>query len=138
MFSNSFYAGHSIDYHWWVGGLLGVCFLTGNLLLLPRLGAALTVVMTVAGQIIMGVIIDTLGLLGANQTSLPFKRCGNYYFIIRILLMNHIPKINLKIKEISHFIFGCSLALFSDLRLHYKLQSIVDFQNKCILLYSLH
>ena len=27
--------------------------------------------------------------------------------------MNHIPKINLKIKEISHFIFGCSLALFS-------------------------
>ena len=33
MFSSSFYAGHSIDYHWWVGGLLGVCFLTGNLLL---------------------------------------------------------------------------------------------------------
>ena len=72
MFSSSFYAGHSIDYHWWVGGLLGVCFLTGNLLLLPRLGAALTVVMTVAGQIIMGVIIDTLGLLGANQTSFTF------------------------------------------------------------------
>ena len=74
MFSSSFYAGHSIDYHWWVGGLLGVCFLTGNLLLLPRLGAALTVVMTVAGQIIMGVIIDTLGLLGANQTSFTFLK----------------------------------------------------------------
>ena len=72
MFSSSFYASHSIDYHWWVGGLLGVCFLTGNLLLLPRLGAALTVVMTVAGQIIMGVMIDTLGVLGANQTSFTF------------------------------------------------------------------
>lgn len=82
MFSSSFYAGHSIDYHWWVGGLLGVCFLTGNLLLLPRLGAALTVVMTVAGQIIMGVMIDTLGLLGANQTSFTFKRCGDSRFII--------------------------------------------------------
>ena len=134
MFSNSFYAGHSIDYHWWVGGLLGVCFLTGNLLLLPRLGAALTVVMTVAGQIIMGVIIDTLGLLGATF----LKGVGIIILLFGILLMNHIPKINLKIKEISHFIFGCSLALFSDLRLHYKLQSIVDFQNKCILLYSLH
>ena len=54
LFDGSFYSGHTIDYHWWVGGLLGVCFLTGNLLLLPRLGAALTVVMTVAGQIIMG------------------------------------------------------------------------------------
>ena len=44
----------SFNYTWFVGGLLGVCFLTGNLLLLPRLGAALTVVMTVTGQIFMG------------------------------------------------------------------------------------
>ncbi|MCR8998462.1 DMT family transporter, partial [Brevibacillus laterosporus] len=88
MFSSSFYAGHSIDYHWWVGGLLGVCFLTGNLLLLPRLGAALTVVMTVAGQIIMGVIIDTLGLLGANQTSFTFlKGVGIIVLLFGILLM---------------------------------------------------
>ena len=87
MFSSSFYAGHSIDYHWWVGGLLGVCFLTGNLLLLPRLGAALTVVMTVAGQIIMGVIIDTLGLLGANQTSFTFlKGVGIIVLLFGILV----------------------------------------------------
>lgn len=57
----------SFNYTWFVGGLLGVCFLTGNLLLLPRLGAALTVVMTVTGQIFMGVIIDTFGILGAQQ-----------------------------------------------------------------------
>lgn len=41
-------------------------FLTGNLLLLPKLGATLTVIATVAGQIIMGVIIDTFGLFGAT------------------------------------------------------------------------
>lgn len=100
MFSSSFYAGHSIDYHWWVGGLLGVCFLTGNLLLLPRLGAALTVVMTVAGQIIMGVMIDTLGLLGANQTSFTFlKGVGIIVLLFGILLMNHIPKNKLKDKR---------------------------------------
>ena len=85
MFSSSFYAGHSIDYHWWVGGLLGVCFLTGNLLLLPRLGAALTVVMTVAGQIIMGVIIDTL-LLGANQTSFTFLKVWELFYYSEFFL----------------------------------------------------
>ena len=100
MFSSSFYAGHSIDYHWWVGGLLGVCFLTGNLLLLPRLGAALTVVMTVAGQIIMGVIIDTLGLLGANQTSFTFlKGVGIIVLLFGILLMNHIPPLQTTINS---------------------------------------
>ena len=96
LFDGSFYSGHTIDYHWWVGGLLGVCFLTGNLLLLPRLGAALTVVMTVAGQI-MGVFIDTFGLLGASNHSFTFlKAVGIIILFFGILLMNYIPKINSK------------------------------------------
>ena len=99
MFSSSFYAGHSIDYHWWVGGLLGVCFLTGNLLLLPRLGAALTVVMTVAGQIIMGVIIDTLGLLSQSNIFYFLKGVGIIVLLFGILLMNHSPKNKLKDKR---------------------------------------
>ena len=90
LFDGSFYSGHTIDYHWWVGGLLGVCFLTGNLLLLPRLGAALTVVMTVAGQIIMGVFIDTFGLLGASNHSFTFlKAVGIIILFFGILLMNY-------------------------------------------------
>ena len=59
-----FFSKQTLNYTWVLGGLLGVIYLTGNLLLLPRLGA-LTVVITVTGQIIMGVIIDTFGLLGA-------------------------------------------------------------------------
>ena len=53
LFDGSFYSGHTIDYHWWVGGLLGVCFLTGNLLLLPRLGGV-NCCHDSSGQIIMG------------------------------------------------------------------------------------
>ncbi|MBI5971693.1 DMT family transporter [Staphylococcus caledonicus] len=99
MFSSSFYNGHSIDYHWWVGGLLGVCFLTGNLLLLPRLGATLTVVMTVAGQICMGVVIDTFGLLGASQHPFTFlKGVGIVVLFLGILLMNYIPRNKLEEK----------------------------------------
>ncbi|AWQ74608.1 hypothetical protein CSB82_1957 [Staphylococcus aureus] len=66
VFTIHFYNNQSFNYTWVVGGLLGVSFLTGNLLLLPKLGATLTVIATVAGQIIMGVIIDTFGLFGAT------------------------------------------------------------------------
>ena len=37
MFSSSFYAGHSIDYHWWVGGLLGVWSVSYTHLTLPTI-----------------------------------------------------------------------------------------------------
>lgn len=97
LLSFSFLSDQSYNYKWFVGGLLGVCFLTGNLLLFPRLGAALTVVMTVSGQIIMGIIIDTFGLLGAEQhTFTVFKGIGIISLIIGILLMNYIPKTQLK------------------------------------------
>lgn len=66
VFSLHFFSNQTFNYTWFVGGLLGVGYLTGNLLLLPKLGATLTVIATVAGQIIMGVIIDTFGLFGAT------------------------------------------------------------------------
>ena len=58
-----FFSKQTLNYTWVLGGLLGVIYLTGNLLLLPRLGAALTVVITVTGQIIMGVIIMFVDIL---------------------------------------------------------------------------
>ena len=45
----------------WFGGLLGVVALTGNILLFPHLGAVQTVVLPIAGQIMMGVVIDHFG-----------------------------------------------------------------------------
>lgn len=49
---------------WWIiigGGCLGVFYLTSNILLLPRLGSALTVVVTLLGQMIMALSIDHFG-----------------------------------------------------------------------------
>lgn len=93
VFTADFYANQSLSYVWFVGGIIGVIFLTGNLLLLPRLGASLTVVMTIAGQIIMGVLIDTFGWFGANHE--PFtvvKSLGIIILFIGILLMNYTRK----------------------------------------------
>ncbi|MEB8102391.1 DMT family transporter [Staphylococcus xylosus] len=93
VFTGQFYSNQSLNYQWFVGGMLGVIFLTGNLLLLPRLGASLTVVMTVAGQIIMGVAIDSFGWFGADKH--PFtllKVLGILFLIVGILLMNYVRR----------------------------------------------
>ncbi|PTI46485.1 hypothetical protein BU120_01205 [Staphylococcus xylosus] len=93
VFTGQFYSNQSLNYQWFVGGMLGVIFLTGNLLLLPRLGASLTVVMTVAGQIIMGVVIDSFGWFGADKH--PFtllKVLGIFFLIFGILLMNYVRR----------------------------------------------
>ncbi|WP_436854966.1 DMT family transporter [Staphylococcus caeli] len=93
IFSAKYISDQSLSYLWFVGGMLGVIFLTGNLLLLPRLGASLTVVMTVAGQIIMGVTIDTFGWFGADQEPFTFfKVLGILFLIFGILLMNYVRR----------------------------------------------
>lgn len=91
VFTTDFYTNQSLSYIWFVGGVLGVIFLTGNLLLLPRLGASLTVVMTVAGQIIMGVTIDTFGWFGADVEPFTiFKVLGILFLMLGIILMNYV------------------------------------------------
>src|SRR5699024_6184746 len=44
VFTTDFYSNQSLSYIWFVCGILGVIFLTGNLLLLPRLGDRKSVV----------------------------------------------------------------------------------------------
>ncbi len=46
----------------WLGGIFGLTFLTGNILLFPKLGAVQTVIFPVLGQILAGLIIDQFGL----------------------------------------------------------------------------
>mgnify|MGYP002719974870 CR=1 FL=1 len=58
----------------WFGGLLGVVALTGNILLFPHLGAVQTVVLPIAGQIIMGLVIDHLGLFVSPISPLTVVR----------------------------------------------------------------
>ncbi|MBR9590912.1 DMT family transporter, partial [Staphylococcus aureus] len=100
------FSNQTFNYTWFVGGLLGVGYLTGNLLLLPKLGATLTVIATVAGQIIMGVIIDTFGLFGATIHDFNLiKAIGVLLLIVGIITMNQINKCNLLLTNQKHLIF---------------------------------
>lgn len=90
LFSWQFLSAQTYDFHWYTGGLIGVTFLIGNLLLLPRVGAALTVVVTLSGQMIMGVTIDVFGWFGAPLQSFTWlKALGIVLLIIGIALMNY-------------------------------------------------
>lgn len=106
VFTIHFYNNQSFNNTWIVGGLLGVSFLTGNLLLLPKLGATLTVIATVAGQIIMGVIIDTFGLFGATIHDFNLiKAIGVLLLIIGIVIMNQFNKNNLLLTDQKYLLF---------------------------------
>ncbi|HEB2144150.1 TPA: DMT family transporter [Staphylococcus aureus] len=106
VFSLHFFSNQTFNYTWFVGGLLGVDYLTGNLLLLPKLGATLTVIATVAGQIIMGVIIDTFGLFGATVHDFNLiKAIGVLLLIVGIITMNQFNKNNLLLTDQKYLLF---------------------------------
>ena len=58
----------------WLAGLFGVIFMTGNILLLPKLGSLQTVMMPVLGQILMGLLIDEFGWFGSPQQPMTVAR----------------------------------------------------------------
>lgn len=58
----------------WFGGLCGLWGLTVNILIFPKLGAVQTALMPMLGQIAMGVVIDSLGLLQSPVFPFTLRR----------------------------------------------------------------
>ncbi len=54
---------------WLAGGFLGTAYLTGNVLLAPKLGAAALVGLVVTGQLLFAVTADNYGWLGFEPHS---------------------------------------------------------------------
>lgn len=64
---------------WLAGGMLGTIYLTGNILLAPKLGAAALVGFVVAGQLIWAIALDHFGWIGFEQHPAGIARlagCG--------------------------------------------------------------
>lgn len=58
----------------WIGGFFGAFFVSVAALLVPRIGAAMTFSLMIAGQMIITVIIDHFGLLGVPEKSVSIPR----------------------------------------------------------------
>ncbi|MFE8702369.1 DMT family transporter [Cytobacillus sp. FJAT-54145] len=56
------------------GGLLGALYVFIMVLVVPKLGVASSLMAVIAGQLIMGAILDHFGLLGGRQIPFDSKR----------------------------------------------------------------
>ena len=65
----------------WLGGAMGVLYITTIILVAPRIGAANTLGFTVAGQLIFAVLLDHFGLIGFSPRSV------SVYRVLGVLLM---------------------------------------------------
>src|SRR5271165_1141067 len=54
----------------WLGGILGSCYVLTTIVVLPRLGGALTFALIVGGQMLAALMIDQFGLFGLERTPL--------------------------------------------------------------------
>jgi len=65
----------------WAGGLLGAFFVTATVILLPRLGVAMTFSLVIAGQMLVTLVVDHFGLLGVPVKPVNFARIGGIALI---------------------------------------------------------
>jgi len=58
----------------WIGGLMGLTVVFSITFAQPRIGATATIGILIAGQIVMGAVIDRYGLFGVHQIALTWPR----------------------------------------------------------------
>jgi transporter family-2 protein len=75
---------------WWVwaGGLLGGVFVTAAAAFAPRLGAATFISVTIAGQVLVSVLLDHFGAVGfAARPVTPLRLLGALLLVGGVLLV---------------------------------------------------
>jgi transporter family-2 protein len=61
----------------WIGGLMGFTVVTSITFAQPRLGATAVIGILIAGQLVMGAVIDRFGLFGVEQIGIsPARALG--------------------------------------------------------------
>jgi transporter family-2 protein len=58
----------------WIGGLMGLIVVFSITFAQPRIGATATIGILIAGQLLMGAVIDRFGLFGVDQIALGWPR----------------------------------------------------------------
>ena len=71
----------------WTGGLIGALYVTGVIIVAPRIGATNTAGLIVAGQILFALFLDHYGLLGFVQHSVNYMRLAGAVLLIAGVFM---------------------------------------------------
>lgn len=75
----------------WIGGIVGVVYVTGALTLAPRLGAAGFIAAAIAGQMLASILIDQWGLIGFPPRPVSLSRLLGLGLILLGLLVMQLP-----------------------------------------------
>lgn len=74
----------------WIGGAMGVIFLTGNVILFPKIGSVETVVIPIIGMVIMALAIDQFGLFGSPRNEVGLLRLLGAAVVVAGVLLVHV------------------------------------------------
>lgn len=66
----------------WTGGLLGAFYVATSIILLDKLGAAMTISLIIAGQMLMSLIMDHYGLLGMEVKPISLGRVAGVVLVV--------------------------------------------------------
>ncbi|MGQ1909732.1 DMT family transporter [Marinifilum sp. RC60d5] len=69
-------------FHAWIGGAIGAIYVSSVIFLVPRLGAALSFGLIVAGQLIFSLLIDHYGLFGIPVQPVNWGRILGVFLIL--------------------------------------------------------
>lgn len=58
----------------WTGGIMGALVIIGSIMVFIKLGAVQSAILPMAGQIVMGILIDAFGLFGSARRALSLTR----------------------------------------------------------------
>jgi bacterial/archaeal transporter family-2 protein len=71
----------------WTGGLIGALYVTGVIIVAPRIGATNTAGLIVAGQVLFALFLDHFGMLGFVQHSINYMRVAGALLLIAGVFM---------------------------------------------------
>ena len=77
----------SVDWSVWSAGFLGAFYVAAVIILVPKIGAALTFGLIISGQLGLSLIMDHYGLLGLNVHSFNWQRMVGVLLIIGGVLL---------------------------------------------------
>lgn len=79
--------------HWsvWLAGLLGAFYVSAVVILVPKIGAALTFGLVVSGQLGLSLLLDHFGLLGLSVHAINWQRLAGVLLIVGgvVLIRNY-------------------------------------------------
>ncbi|NTJ44685.1 DMT family transporter [Agrobacterium larrymoorei] len=77
----------------WIGGVVGVIYVTGALMIAPKLGAATFIIAVIVGQMIASATIDAFGLMGFPKQALSASRLIGLVVVVVGICIMQIPAV---------------------------------------------